>query len=103
MIPAHGLVPPTLSIKDLKQQEFSETRQHNIQDVPSLAPKVIIELQCRFDENSSLIICDNTWSVSFLQLLGSSEENNAVPSNFQEVAACSRTLTPQELYRVELG
>lgn len=52
MIPAHGLVPPTLTLKDLKRQEFSETKRHNpnaftatrksIQDVISLTPKVSI-------------------------------------------------------------
>lgn len=109
MIPAHGLVPPTLSITELKR-EFSETKDHNtnafpatrksIQDVTSLTPKVSTE--CRFDE-TSLIIYDNTWFASFLQLLRSAEETIVIPSKSQEVADCSRTLTPRELYRVDVG
>lgn len=55
MIPAHGLVPPRLSIKDLNRNEFSHTRQYNInafpatrkkmQDVTSVTQKVIVQLR----------------------------------------------------------
>ncbi|XP_056883896.1 cilia- and flagella-associated protein 47-like [Takifugu flavidus] len=84
MIPAYGLVPPTLHIKDIQVNEFSDSRQCH--------STVFSGTRKSFQDSSVTP-----------KLLHSAKENSAIPSSSQEVADCSRTLTPQELYQVDIG
>ncbi|MEQ2178563.1 hypothetical protein GOODEAATRI_015377, partial [Goodea atripinnis] len=74
IVPSQGLVPPELHIRDLESKQNSEvTPKHN--------PKPKSEIT---NGSSSQI----------------SEVVKTVPSTSQQVADCSRTLTPLELYQV---
>ncbi|XP_028326986.1 cilia- and flagella-associated protein 47-like isoform X3 [Gouania willdenowi] len=86
LVPAHGLVPPKLSLLDLKSSGIDETKPkllHGVHDNQHNIPPMTIS-------NSQ-------------QSLQTPELVKAVPSTCQEMADCSRTLTPQELYRVVIG
>ncbi|XP_041638088.1 cilia- and flagella-associated protein 47-like isoform X2 [Cheilinus undulatus] len=77
IVPAQGLVPPTLRIPDLESSRISRIK-------PKYSPK------------------DKTSKAQ--QLSGQvSEAMHVVPSTSQEMADCNRTLTAQELYQVEIG
>ncbi|XP_039998194.1 cilia- and flagella-associated protein 47-like [Xiphias gladius] len=78
IVPSQGLVPPKLRISDIESSKISETK-----------PKY------SFAENMKSLTQQVNSQVS--------EVTNAVPSNSQEVADCSRTLTAQELYQVVIG
>ncbi|XP_026220063.1 cilia- and flagella-associated protein 47 isoform X2 [Anabas testudineus] len=87
IVPCQGLDPPELCISDMDSSKMSEARPKNQyastghkcsspQDVTSVTQQVISQV---------------------------SGEINAVPTNCQEVADCSRTLTAQELFKVSIG
>ncbi|CAJ1087521.1 cilia- and flagella-associated protein 47-like isoform X1 [Xyrichtys novacula] len=83
IVPAQGLVPPSLHICDLQSEKILKTKPKW-----SRASQEIIG-SCPGDMTSK------TRQVSDVM--------HAVPSTSQEVADCRKTLTPQELYQVEIG
>ncbi|XP_071320696.1 cilia- and flagella-associated protein 47-like isoform X2 [Trachinotus anak] len=87
IIPTQGLVPPKLSRSDMESRKISETKPNY--SYASTGTKC----SCPTDRSS------------ITQQVNSqvSEVMNAVPSNSQEVADCSRTLTARELYQVVIG
>ncbi|XP_041834411.1 cilia- and flagella-associated protein 47-like [Melanotaenia boesemani] len=91
IVPCQGLLPPPLSIRDLERSENSEMKL-NYSNVPLEAKS-----SCPHDKAS---ISLNDSSQVGLKV---SVAMNVVPLTSQEEADCNRTLTPQELYQVEIS
>ncbi|XP_056226909.1 cilia and flagella-associated protein 47-like [Seriola aureovittata] len=81
IIPSQGLVPPKLCSSDIETIKISETKSNYRYASPGNKCNQMTQ-----QVNSQV-----------------SEVMNAVPSTSQEVADCTRTLTPQELYQVDIG
>ncbi|XP_034533198.1 cilia- and flagella-associated protein 47-like isoform X2 [Notolabrus celidotus] len=83
IVPAQGLVPPSLHIGDLESSKILEMKpkcSNAFQGIKGSCPKDMMS---------------NMRQVS--------EVMHAVPSTSQEVADCNKTLSAQELYQVEIG
>ncbi|XP_078147098.1 cilia and flagella-associated protein 47-like [Centroberyx gerrardi] len=89
IVPAQGLVPPNLLLRDLEINKIPETKPGRCSNTPPATNR-----SCTLDMASV------AWQVSNSQV---TEVMHAVPSTSQEVADCSRTLTAQELCQVVLG
>ncbi|XP_026157201.1 cilia- and flagella-associated protein 47-like isoform X2 [Mastacembelus armatus] len=87
IVPSQGLVPPELCVSDMWNSEVSESKTNYSSAFPR------IKCSCPPDMTSRSQQVNGQFS----------EGMHAVPSNSQEVADCSRTLTPQELYNVVIG
>ncbi|XP_034461453.1 cilia- and flagella-associated protein 47-like [Hippoglossus hippoglossus] len=87
IVPAQGLVPPKLRIWDIESSDISKTKLKNA---------------CAFPQTKCSCPGKKT-SIPLQFKSQASEVMSAVPSNSQEVADCSRTLTAQEFYQVVIG
>nr|XP_019960026.1 PREDICTED: cilia- and flagella-associated protein 47 isoform X1 [Paralichthys olivaceus] len=87
IVPSQGLVPPKLCITDMESSEISKTMLKY--------SGAFTQTKCSCPEDKTSITLQAKSQVS--------EVMSAVPSNSQEMADCSRTLTAQELYQVVIG
>ncbi|KAM6957968.1 LOW QUALITY PROTEIN: cilia and flagella-associated protein 47-like [Tautogolabrus adspersus] len=85
IVPAQGLVPPTLHLHDLEMNKISKIKMKYIYSSPETKGS------CPKKHN--------------IQNMGLQQPDimHVIPSTSQEVADCNRTLTAQELYQVEIG
>ncbi|XP_051283893.1 cilia- and flagella-associated protein 47-like isoform X2 [Dicentrarchus labrax] len=91
IVPSQGLVPPALHIRDLESSKISETKSNLHCTSPATKHSCLQDMTSITRQVNSQV----TSQVS--------EVMNAVPSTSQEVADCNRTLTAQELYKVDIG
>ncbi|XP_069579420.1 cilia- and flagella-associated protein 47-like [Brachyistius frenatus] len=80
IVPAHGLVPPTLLLSDIKNSSAPDGEPNHTHGSPG-----------------------NSRPLDTTSITQVSEGMNGVPTTSQEVADCDKSLTAEELYQVVIG